>query len=197
MTAAPAPARRCGRQRSKAADDAILAATLELLRVHGYAGLRMSAVIERAGVSSATLYRRWTAKHELVAAAVAALAPEPIDTDTGSLASDVDAFLRHVGRSMTERDEAVAEVLALEARRDPDLAAALAEKFRAPRLAELKGILSRAAARGELPSSPPPDVALSLLTGPVYHRVFVLREPITPAFLRRAVAHAVAGLQAR
>ena len=38
-----------------AADEAILAATLELLTERGYGGLTMISVIERAGVSSATL----------------------------------------------------------------------------------------------------------------------------------------------
>ena len=62
--------RRPGRQRSEAAGELILATTLDCLREYGYAGLTMAGVIERAGVSSATLYRRWATKPELVAAAV-------------------------------------------------------------------------------------------------------------------------------
>src|SRR5690606_19453403 len=62
-TTAPAtgPA-RAGRQRDPAADEAILAATLELLAEGGYGTLTVAAVIERAGVSSATLYRRFATK---------------------------------------------------------------------------------------------------------------------------------------
>src|SRR5207249_6554662 len=83
MTPAAATGRRRGRRRSEAADDAILAATLELLPERGYRALAMAAVIERAGVSSATLYRRWTTKHDLVVAALATLVPDPVDVDTG------------------------------------------------------------------------------------------------------------------
>ena len=61
---------RSGRPRSQAADDAILRAALDLLREHGYGGLTMASIIERAGVSSATLYRRWATKQDLVLAAL-------------------------------------------------------------------------------------------------------------------------------
>ena len=56
--------------RGEAADAAILDATIEVLGEQGYGGLTVSAVIERAGVSSATLYRRWPTKLELVMAAI-------------------------------------------------------------------------------------------------------------------------------
>jgi AcrR family transcriptional regulator len=41
---------RPGRQRSEAADSAILSATLDLLAERGYGGLTMAAVISRSGV---------------------------------------------------------------------------------------------------------------------------------------------------
>ena len=72
---------------------------MQLLCDRGYGGLTMAAVIERAGVSSATLYRRWPTKHELVAAAIDSLAPEPIDIDTGSLEGDIATFLRHLAKA--------------------------------------------------------------------------------------------------
>src|SRR5438309_1249328 len=94
---------RPGRQRSAAADAAILDATLDLLRERGYDSLTVAAVIDRAGVSSATLYRRWPTKQVLVAAAVASLAPEAVAIDTGSLEGDVTAFVRHVAQAIAAR----------------------------------------------------------------------------------------------
>ncbi|MBU3702145.1 MAG: helix-turn-helix transcriptional regulator, partial [Acidimicrobiia bacterium] len=67
---------RPGRQRSEAADHAILSATLDLLSETGYGALTVAAVIARSGVSSATLYRRWPTKQDLVAAALASLHAE-------------------------------------------------------------------------------------------------------------------------
>jgi AcrR family transcriptional regulator len=190
MSAITAPATRPGRQRSEAADEAILQATLQVLSETGYAGLTVAAVIDRAGVSSATLYRRWTTKQHLVAAAVATLVPEPVNTDTGSLDGDLAAFIRHVAHSISVRREDVAEALNVEKKRNPELAAALRERFLQPRLDELKAILTRAKERGEIAIVPPVDTALSLVTGPIYHRAFHLDEPITPAFVKATIVWA-------
>src|SRR5207302_72649 len=59
----PAPP---GRPRSPEADRAIRDATVELLTRDGYANLTMSGVAAAAGVSTATLYRRWRSKLELL-----------------------------------------------------------------------------------------------------------------------------------
>jgi AcrR family transcriptional regulator len=187
---------RPGRQRSEACDEAILAATLQLLSETGYAGLTVAAVIERSGVSSATLYRRWPTKQHLVTAAVAQLVPEPTNTDTGSFAGDLAAFVEHVAQSISVRHEGVADALSIEKRRNPELAEALRERFLTPRLAELRAILQRAKARGEVETVPAVDTALSLIVGPIYHRAFHLGEPVTPAFVRTATAHALRALQA-
>jgi AcrR family transcriptional regulator len=188
--------RRAGRHRSQACDDAILTATLDLLGETGYGALTVSAVIERAGVSSATLYRRWTTKQDLVAAALASLAPDPIDTDTGSLAGDLAAFLDHIARAITARRQGFTEELALEVHRNPELDAALRDKFLTPRLVELDGILERARHRRELTTVLPTEEALSLVVGPVYHRAFALHETLDADFVPTSVAFALRGLGA-
>jgi AcrR family transcriptional regulator len=189
------PAARPGRHRSEAVDEAIVAATVELLGERGYNGVTMAAVIERAGVSSATLYRRFSRKEELVAAAVATLAPAAIDIDTGTLAGDIKAFVGVIARAVTNRREDVLDALSLEAKRNPELYARLRTTFLEPRLAMVHDILARARERGELAHVPADDVALSLVTGACYHRAFVLNEPLTPSFQRAAVEAALAGLR--
>jgi AcrR family transcriptional regulator len=187
---------RPGRQRSEAADEAILDATLTVLAEQGYAGLTMAAVIERSGVSSATLYRRYTTKVGLVTAAIASLLPQPVDTDTGSFESDLSAFIRHVAQSIERRNERAVQALRVEKERDPELHACLREQFLAPRLADLKAILTRAKKRGEIETIPPIDIALSLVAGPLYHRAYHLDEPLTPAFVKNTIAFAVRALGA-
>lgn len=187
--------RRPGRPRSRSLDEVILATTLDVLRETGYGGLTVSAVIERARVSSATLYRRWGTKQQLVAAALASLVPDPISTDTGSLAGDLAAFLEHLARSMTARRDSF-ERLTAELWGDTELEAALRDKFLLPRVAELDGILDRACGRGELAAAVPTEEALSLVVGPLYHRAFALREPLTARFVGRAARVALAGLAA-
>jgi AcrR family transcriptional regulator len=185
---------RPGRPRNQAAGDAILAATLDLLGQRGYGALTVCSVIESAGVSSATLYRRWSTKQDLVMAALASLVPEPTTPDTGTLAGDLDAFVHQIAQSIALRREDIAEALASEVKRNPDLAAALRDTFLVPRMVELADILTRAVERGELGDGLSADEALSLVAGPVYHRAFVLGAAVTEDFLGRAVAHAVRGL---
>ncbi|HLY82863.1 MAG TPA: TetR/AcrR family transcriptional regulator [Acidimicrobiales bacterium] len=194
-TSAPAPLRP-GRPRNQATGDAILAAALELLGERGYGALTVCSVIERAGVSSATLYRRWPTKQQLIVAAVASLVPEPTTTDTGSLGGDLRALLDQIAGSIAARREDIADALASEVKRDADLALALHEKFQVPRLTQLDQILDRAIRRGELADRPSAESALSLIVGPVYHRAFVLGEPLTAEFLEAAAAHAGRGLGA-
>ena len=55
-----------GRPRNAAMDEAIRQVTMELLRERGYGRLHLSDVIRRAGVSSASVYRRWPSKRPLV-----------------------------------------------------------------------------------------------------------------------------------
>src|SRR4051794_14248619 len=102
-TEAVAPsAHRAGRHRSEAVDRGILEATIALLRDHGYEGLTMLAVIERAGVSSASLYRRWGSKQALVVAALESLTVENATADTGSLAGDLTALAERSARVLDE-----------------------------------------------------------------------------------------------
>ena len=112
------PARR-GRQRSEVADQAILSATLDLLAANGYGGLTMAAVITRAAVSSATLYRRWPTKQHLVAAALASLVSEVIDIDTGTLEGDLAALIDSIADTHAVQRDELAEHVAVELRRIP------------------------------------------------------------------------------
>ena len=185
---------RPGRQRSRAADDSILAAALNVLAADGYGGLTMSAVIVAAGVSSATLYRRWPTKQQLVAAALASLHSAVVDIDTGSLEGDVAEFLRSSADTMSVRRADLAEDVAVELRRNPDFRAAVNEKFVVPRLVVLGHILDRARNRGELGPGLSAEVAMSFINGPLHHRVFVMGGEPTPAFLRSVVAAAMASL---
>jgi AcrR family transcriptional regulator len=186
---------RPGRHRSEAADEAITAATLELLGELGYGGVTMAGVIERAGVSSATLYRRFSNKDDLVAAAVATLVPSALEIDTGSLAGDLKAFIAAVSRAIVNRREEVMDALGMESKRNESLRALLRAKFLEPRLDTVRAILTRAQERGELDAAPPDDVAFSLIIGPCYHRAFVWNQPLGAAFQRAAADCAEHGLR--
>jgi AcrR family transcriptional regulator len=194
---------RPGRQRSEAADQAIHAATLDVLGEDGFGGLTMAAVIARSGVSSATLYRRWPTKQDLVAAALASLHPAATEIDTGSLEGDIVAFVRDVSASMAVRPagEALRQDVAVELSRNPDFRAAINEKFVVPRLVVLGHVLDRARERGELGRGEPgrrltTEAAMSFVVGPLHHRVYVLGRPASAQFQRGVVVASLASLRA-
>lgn len=187
---------RPGRQRSEAADQSILAATLDLLAETGYGALTVASVIARAGVSSATLYRRWPTKQDLVAAALASLHAEIVDIDTGTLADDITEMVRATAEAMTVRREDISQDIAVELRRNPEFRAAVSEKFIQPRRAVMAGIIDRAIVRGELAEGIGVDVATAFVAGPMYHWVYVQGRSPDRRFQRTVVAGALAALQA-
>jgi AcrR family transcriptional regulator len=66
-----------GRPMSSAADEAITRAAIDLLAEVGFNGVSMEAVAHRAGVSKATLYRRFKGKEELVSSTLVDLTVRP------------------------------------------------------------------------------------------------------------------------
>jgi AcrR family transcriptional regulator len=78
-----------GRPRREGADEEILGVVRALLDERGYRELTVDAVAEQAGVAKTTVYRRWSSKGALVAAAIA-----PV----GSLSEDPGEIVRETAR---------------------------------------------------------------------------------------------------
>ena len=82
-----------GRPRDARVDARVLDATLELLADRGLGALTMEAVAQRAGVSKATIYRRWPSRDHLVAAAFASISEPIAIPDTGNVRDDLMAMV--------------------------------------------------------------------------------------------------------
>ncbi len=144
------PAAGRGRTQDKSRDELIIGAALGLLGEKGYQGLTMTDVAERAGVSKATLYRRWTAKADLVADAVATLRPMTAPRYSGiSLRDDLVTLMEHAGRC-DDSPEVVIATMEM-ARSHPDLYQTLTERFASFIRAELQGFATRSANAGHAP----------------------------------------------
>ena len=170
-----------GRPRSAEADAAIRQATVDLLVADGYAGLTMSGVAVQAGVSTATLYRRWRSKLDLVVDVLAMRAEESPVPDTGTLEGDCRSMLHTlVDKARTTQSTPLMAGLVGEIGRNPELAAALRANLITPRREALYEVFRRAKGRGELASGIDIGVASDLLFGPLYHRLLFTGEPVTP-----------------
>lgn len=160
-----------GRPRSARADAAILEAALSELVERGFAGMSVEQVADRAGVSKATIYRRYPTKTDLVIAAMEASGRATTAApDTGSLRGDIEALAQIVlaaGRGDPRRILAMPRLVAEAACTDPDLFEAVQRSLIGPRRAAVRGALERAVERGELPRTLDLEVATDLYLGPV------------------------------
>jgi AcrR family transcriptional regulator len=185
VTESPVPTR--GRPRSAEADQAIADATIALLEEEGYSSMTMQGVAARAGVSTATLYRRWPSKQDLVVGTIKALVPEPQEIDTGTLAGDLDRFLNRVAQKLASDEGQLIKGIIGEAVRNPALAQAFREGFDKPPQPTIAGILGRAAARGEIPRPADVGLASALVVGVMKERWLLGNEPVTPAEIKLLV----------
>ncbi|MER5666819.1 TetR/AcrR family transcriptional regulator [Streptomyces mirabilis] len=171
-------AARRGRPRDANRDRALLDATLAVLGESGYGGLTTAAVAARAGVSTATLYRRWPSKEFLVVDAAAAYSQElTAPADTGTLEGDLRALIRAKAASMTGKEGGVLRSLIAEGGHNAALADALTKAFVLPVRLRMEEIVQRAVDRGEIAPVEHADLLGDLVIGPMMSRFFLTPLP--------------------
>jgi AcrR family transcriptional regulator len=173
-----------GRPRSEHARAAILRAAIELLQSNGFSAMSVDAIAARAGVGKATIYRWWPNKAAVVMDAfLADTAPGMPFPDTGSTREDLRRQMRSVIRLFnTPAVGGPFVALIGESQHDPALAAALRERFVASRRAAAKEVLRRGVERGELRPDLDLEVAMDALYGPLYYRLLVSGQRLTPRY---------------
>ena len=184
-------ASRRGRPRSVDADEAILAATLELAGEVGINGMSMDDLAERAGVSKTTIYRRWTSKEQLVLDALHSAMGPLDDVDTGSLGDDLRAYLIELGERMWRgRMSDVLPHLIEVACHDDALRSRL-DDYVQFRRAPMLEILRRGLGRGELPADTDLEVLTDVLLGPFIYRRLLTHAPLDATFVDRLLGVAL------
>ncbi|MEV4047500.1 TetR/AcrR family transcriptional regulator, partial [Streptomyces sp. NPDC049744] len=179
--------------------EAIRAAVFEELAAVGYARMSIEGIARRAGVGKTAVYRRWRSKLHLVLDIVSALAVQGLPApDTGSLEGDLRLLYEVTSRAL--RHPVASQVipdLQAEAARNPDIAEALQKTLREGQDGVASRILAAAAERGELDPALDTDLALDLISGPLYWRSVVVRTPKLPKGYLASLARATAeGLKA-
>ena len=163
---------RRGRPRDRQADDAILAATRELLAEVGFERLTVTEVATRAGVGRPTVYRRYPTKEALIAASVEALRSDEPTPDTGSLCGDIRAEL--LPRASALGEPLVLQFLAMllvsNADRS-DFAETYWREAVAQRRDAFSEVFERAKVRGELPGHLDVDLAIDIVAGAVLYQL--------------------------
>ncbi len=163
--------RQLGRPRSMESEQAIIDATMELLREGGFVGLTLAKVAKRAKASKATIYRRWPTKEHLVVAAVSRF-PQLVPHEKGDLVEELlDLTRQHLQRMQSPRMRGLLPQLTAERAHNPSLAAAL-DPYLDRRRDPSRQVFSWAIARGELPPETDIEMAVDLVNGVNYLRLY-------------------------
>jgi AcrR family transcriptional regulator len=169
---------------------AILEATRALLAEGGVQRLTVEGVAARSGVAKTTIYRRWRSKDELALAVlidmVEQIASIPDLRDTrAEFVAFVDGAVRVLGSTLMGR---VMQGLVSDLAADPELAEAFRRRVVSIRVAEVRRLVDRGIARGDLRRDADYELAHELLFGPVYYRLLLSGEPLGEDLAERVVA---------
>jgi AcrR family transcriptional regulator len=185
------------RGRGKKVRAAVLGATLAELTEGGYAALSMEKVAHRSGVHKTTVYRRWKDRDALVTDAVIDMAATNLPLEDNE---DIDADLRSFARSLVQwlnepTGRAVLAILWSDAARLPQVAQAKRRLF-ADRVRRAEPLVHAAIARGQLPAGTDPAELIKTVIAPIYLRLLVTAEAVTPAVADAAVGIALSAARA-
>ena len=170
-----------GRPRQLSVWDAVLAGAGQLLLQAGIKGFSIEGVARLSGASKVTIYKWWPSKGALALDGFYTLVSPSIDTTlTGDVEQDLVTQVSAVLALF--RDTAIGPILAGligEAQRDPELAAAIRERWLEPRRKCGVAILEAAQAAGHVRPDLDPTMVLDQIYGPIYLRLLVGHAPLT------------------
>lgn len=176
--------------------ETIMRATLDLAREVGYARLSIEAVATRAGVGKHTVYRRWPSKGLLFLDSLLSLNEPVLDyPDTGEIVPDLRRQI-HAAVDLlgTPPWGPLYRALVGEAQHDPAVAAGLNERFIRPQADKTIARLTAAKEQGQLSPDFDLELAMAILSGPLYFRFLINQEPVTYDYVDRILQALFAGL---
>lgn len=161
--------------------------TLELGQEIGYTKLSIEAVAARAGASKQTIYRRWSSKGALLLDSLLSLNEPTLDyPDTGDIVADLRAQI-HSAVDLLGRPPfgPLFKSLIGEAQNDPQIAAALNEHLITPQADKTVARLKKACDQGQLSRAFDLDLAMAILSGPLYFQLLITQEQLTYEYVDR------------
>lgn len=176
---------------------AVLAATLAELAEHGYAELTVEQIAQRSGVHKTTVYRRWGGVDGLLVDALGdASAGEWTAPDTGTLLGDLTAINAELLAGFTDPVAGAVPTAVISAAFQSDAASDALRAFYLDRYERCAVAVTRAIGRGDVPAGTDGTEVVRASVAPLFHRLFISREPVGDADVTRAAAAAVAAAKA-
>ncbi|MFI7634058.1 TetR/AcrR family transcriptional regulator [Nonomuraea sp. NPDC049400] len=179
--------------------ETIMRATLNLAREVGYAKLSIEAVAARAGVGKHTVYRRWPSKGLLFLDSLLSLNVSVLDyPDTGDVLADLRRQIHATADLLGNPPWGpLYQALVGEAQHDPAVAAGLNERFIQPQTHKTIARLRTAQEQGQVSPDFDLDLAMEILSGPLYLPIPDRQQPVTHDYIDRVLQALFAGMGPR
>ncbi len=190
--AAGRPARSLGRPRCEITHKGVLRAAYDLLSESGIGHFTIEGVAARSGVARTTIYRWWPSKGALAMEGFLEGTAQAIHVPpTDSVVADLRAVMRSFARIMGGTPGRIIRGIIAEGQSDPATIEAFKDGYVRPRRAELRALLERGIAGGELRANLDIELVSLALFGPLYLRM-LLNEGLDEAWVDRLVSFVLA-----
>lgn len=195
MSKNPRPAALPGRPRSQLTHRAVLDAARELVVERGYAAATIEAIAAKSGVAKTTIYRSWPNRAALLVELLFEIANEVAPPPT--VRPSLDALRTELHLAAIAAGGLTGQLLNSllgEAQSDPQVRRALLDGLFYPRSGASMNAIREAQAAGELRADVPPEIAVDLMFGPMFYRMFVQHEPLNEQFIQQLLKFTLEGL---
>jgi AcrR family transcriptional regulator len=196
MKEARTESRRAGRPRSERARRDILEAAYKLLQAKGFHAIGSHEIASAAGVSSATLYRWWGSKEEiLLHACFEHMKPVLAVSGSGSGLIRLRRYVLYVAEFLASDDGAVMARLVTGIHDDTKLKRTFLERYVMPRRQMQRRFIREAIASGELKRGTDAELLIDALNGPLFFRWLQGHAPLKRSFAERIFDRVILGFQ--
>lgn len=187
-----------GRQRSSESEEAILAATLQLLKEKPLRDITIEAIARRAGVGKMTIYKWWPSKAYVAFDAFGNTISKVIRIpDTGDVEKDLTELLRLSMKFYSSSTGRIFGQFLAESQSDPEFAALFRERLLQPRREMIGEFLDRAMKRGVIDHTLDREVVLDLVFGPMIFRLMAGHGPLNKAEAKAMISILIRGMGCR
>lgn len=188
-----------GRPRSQRAREAIIQSAIELIRVKPFNTLTVVEVAAKAGVSTATIYRWWRTKEDLLIEAVVERYADTLGFPASkSPLESIRKQLINGARFLATAEGQLYLNFVTKGELDPSQRETYYQRFQLPLYTEFLRLIEQAIEKGELPERTPIPLTYDLLNGPLFLRALLGDTgTIGSAYINRIFKVSVAGLWER
>src|SRR6267154_3881695 len=185
-----------GRPRSEHARQEILETAYKLLRYKCFNAEAAHEIAQAAGVSSATLYRWWKSKEEILFdACFEHMRPSLAIPETGSGLTRLRRYVLRASEFLVSEDGTVMARVLTGIHEDQRLRRMFLERYVNQRRQIQRAIIEDSIALGELKPTTDPELLIDMLNGPLFFRWLQGHAPLDKGFAKRVFDNVIHAFQ--